>query len=367
MEKKNLMKYFRLEKHQDLFDKAIRPKSCGGGDEFKFLALKGDFILKISLLDILSRKYKTQNTGELTQLSSQFHNEQTLVSLSEDLGIGNLMKPLDSNSVIKNNDKKEVIEALLEATNQANNLNICKKIVKKIYKKAEELGTLDFDAISNLQIYCVQNGYPKPEYSDPIKIGGGDHNPIFQCTLTILLDRELTFTSDKCTSKPAARKNVALKACQKLNLNHGDLSLNLIQKTESEVMLSAKQSLTQECLQFKQLGAFEAVMNLARNTQQTLIDYVKDKYIQNPFQMLLKVSARLENVSGNIWSASIKNEENTSNFELIILQMNLHGEESFEIDFAESKNKAKKAVAEKFIKNSKFFNWIEANYPDFKI
>lgn len=367
MEKKNLMRYFRLEKHQDLFDKAIRPKSCGGGDEFKFLALKGDFILKISLLDIMSEKYKTRNTGELTKLSSQFHNERTLVSLCEDLGISNLMIPLDSNYVIENEDRKEVIEALLEATNQANNLDICKKIVQKLYKKAEELGILDFDAKSILQIYCQKNGYSIPEYSDPIQIGGGDHNPIYQCTLTILLDKQLILTSDKCNNKSAAKKNVALKACQKLNLYQGDLSQNLIQKTKEEVTLLAKQSLTEEILQFKQLGVFEATMNLTKNTGQSLIDYVNEKFKENPFQMLVLASARLNDISGNIWSASLEYEQNISNNELILLHINLKGKDFFEIGYSESKTKAKKTVAEKFIKNSKFFKWIETNYSEYKI
>ena len=142
----------------------------------------------------------------------------------------------------------------------------------------------------------------------------------------------------------------------------------ITQRTNEEMLLSVKQSIKNEILEFRENGAFEATMKLGKNTQQPLIDYVKEKYHQEPFEMLIKVNARLgEDVRGNIWSTSLEMESGTKNQELIILHMDLLGENYFEIASADSKRKAKRAVAEKFVNNSMFFTWIKKNYPDYKI
>ena len=364
MKKEELIRFFKLDKYDELFLKAIQPKSCGGDDEFKFLALKGDYILKACLLDILHRTYMTQNTGNLTALGSKFHNERTLATLSDYFGITSLMKPIDINYTIDKNDKKEVIEALLEASNQTNNLVVSKEIVEKLYLKAEELEILDFDVISKLQTFCQQNGFPIPEYSDPVQISGSDHNPIFQCEVVVKLEEEYTFLSEPSKSKDDARRSAALKASKKLNIVCENFT---IITDEIEETLSAKKSLDSELLQFKQLGAFDAEMKLSKNTNQLLLDYIKEKYNDDPFEMLIKVSARLDDLSGNLWSASIVNNLENDIYELILLYLNLHGKDYFEIGIAESKNKAKKDAAIKIIERSKFFAWIEENYPKFTV
>jgi len=365
LKKEELIKFFKLDKHDELFYKAIRPKSCGGDDEFKFLALKGDFILKACLLDFLHRRFRTQNTGYLTNLSSKFHNERTLATLSDYFGISFFMKPIDLNYTIEKNVKKEVIEALLEASSQANNLNVCKEIVEKLYLKAEELEILDIDVISKLQIYCQKNGFPLPEYSDPVQISGSDNNPIFQCEVVVKLDEEHSFLSEKSKSTNDARRSAAFKACKKLNLV-GKNSTIVAGEIEEET-LSAKKSLDSELIHFKQLGAFDAEMKLSKNTSQPLIDYTKEKYEKNPFEMLIKVSARLDNLSGNLWSASIVDNLEENIYEFILLYLNLQGKDYFEIGIGESKNKAKKDAAIKIIEKSKFVGWIEENYPNFTI
>ena len=47
MQDLNLQNYFQLENHDLHFKHAITPKSCGGGEEFKLLALLGDRLLNL--------------------------------------------------------------------------------------------------------------------------------------------------------------------------------------------------------------------------------------------------------------------------------------------------------------------------------
>ena len=50
LDKKDLKKFFNLQSKDKIFKDAVTPKSCGGGDGFKYLALLGDFILNLTLL-----------------------------------------------------------------------------------------------------------------------------------------------------------------------------------------------------------------------------------------------------------------------------------------------------------------------------
>ena len=81
MEIKNKIKeFFNLEENQEFFQFAITPKSCGGGDEFKLLALLGDRVLNLELYEILTNEGIT-NSGSLTQqLNNYIHNEEKTIN-----------------------------------------------------------------------------------------------------------------------------------------------------------------------------------------------------------------------------------------------------------------------------------------------
>lgn len=54
MDVSKLKQFFTLENNDDLFNQAVTPKSCGGGEEFKLLALFGDRVLNLELFEIIS-------------------------------------------------------------------------------------------------------------------------------------------------------------------------------------------------------------------------------------------------------------------------------------------------------------------------
>jgi dsRNA-specific ribonuclease len=92
--RKELIDFFKLENDHKLFELAIKSTSCSENEEFKFMALLGDSLLKLCLFEILSDKLDTKDTGKLTKQNIKFHNKKTLDELSRNLGITNLMIPI---------------------------------------------------------------------------------------------------------------------------------------------------------------------------------------------------------------------------------------------------------------------------------
>ena len=101
-----IRKFFKLEEEQDLFGKAIKPPSCGGGKEFKHLASRGDKVLDQAFDEIMIEK-GIIDTGIITRHRGEFHNEETLSSLGYYLGIDSIMNPSVVNQTIQENYVKE--------------------------------------------------------------------------------------------------------------------------------------------------------------------------------------------------------------------------------------------------------------------
>ena len=112
-------------------------------------------------------------------------------------------------------------------------------------------------------------------------------------------------------------------------------------------------------LKITSLGQSDQI-NLSSDPNESLYDWAKRKASKDPFRMVILLALRIDNLSGASWHASIPNGE------LIFSYNNFDGKEHYEIGFGNSKTKAKKDVAGKFIKNSKLFDWLEANNKDTK-
>ena len=67
------MDFFLLTEEQRIFSQAIFPKSQGGDEDFKLLALYGDRILNLVLLDIITDK-GIKNSGQITQIIQSFQD-----------------------------------------------------------------------------------------------------------------------------------------------------------------------------------------------------------------------------------------------------------------------------------------------------
>ena len=176
--KDQLMQFFHLTENKSLFMTAIHPKSCGGGKDFKFLALFGDNVLNLSLLEIVSRD-KTRATGELTEAIHAFHNKKTLIQLAQYLKIPTVMVGEFTKECFTNNDLKESVEALLGATYQIHGLETCKQVIINMVQISQEKKFFNPNPIGFLQILFQKKDLLLPEYHTT-RVGEPDHQSKFQ-------------------------------------------------------------------------------------------------------------------------------------------------------------------------------------------
>ncbi|MHA1944906.1 MAG: putative dsRNA-binding protein [Candidatus Hodarchaeales archaeon] len=208
--KTELMDYFILSDNEQTFTLAIQPKSCGGGDAFKFLALYGDRVLNLTLLDIISDK-GINNSSQITELIQSFHNEKTLAKIAGELKIDQLMKESFEKEKITQNDLKESIEALLGGIYKAKGLSSSKNVVMKLLHLSNKYSYFISNPKGQLQNLFQKKNIKLPEYLTK-RTGGPDHLQEFQCNLKVEFEGKKYDIKSKIThNKQEAEKESAMK------------------------------------------------------------------------------------------------------------------------------------------------------------
>ena len=181
MDKHNLKDVFFFEENEDLYKNAITPKSCGGGDKFKYLALLGDFVLNLTLFDYFSKK-GIKNSGELTKRIQSIHNEWTFCQLGEFLEITDEMNPTDPNHEITDNELKESVEALIGANNKIHQSSGSELIVEKLIEIIEKYDFYDSNPIGKLLEFFQEKGRTLT-FPDSIRISKANEPTLYRCTI----------------------------------------------------------------------------------------------------------------------------------------------------------------------------------------
>jgi dsRNA-specific ribonuclease len=187
MNRAEIQKFFLLENDPQLFETALRPPSCGGGAEFEQLALYGDQVINIHLYKYLISK-GLERKGDITPCKTTIHHWTVIKAFADDLGIPDILTPLDSTYHPKDKDLAETVEALIGAAFQVNGLENCYPIIfmfakfaQKIQKTSQKQG--EFDTSKNYKGKLFElfqkKGLNLPDI-DVTRIGGADHSPYFQ-------------------------------------------------------------------------------------------------------------------------------------------------------------------------------------------
>lgn len=129
---------------------------------------------------------------------------------------------------------------------------------------------------------------------------------------------------------------------------------------EKKLVKITTQSLTQKDIVFSKPegpGYYSnGEMKLSTGTGETLIEWVQKKTRKNPFGMLMMLSARLDDVSGAAWHASLESDE------LVLLNVEIGGQAYFEVGSGSSRTKARKNAGTKIMESARLYNWIESNH-----
>ena len=365
MDVSKLKEFFILENNEDLFNQGITPKSCGGGEEFKLLALLGDRVLNLELFEILSSE-GIKDSGTITiRINNYFHNEDILTEVGRILHIEKFMKPMDFNHKITKDELKESVEALIGANFKAHGYGIHKEVIKKLYKIIQEIEKNLQKQKQNQLFYenpkgkllelFQERGLILPLF-DTKRVGGTDNLPEFKCKLSGNFNKkEIVIEGDSSNNKKEAEKDAAVKFLMELE---GYSEFKSVSK-DKEIIIqpNPKPSIDQKEIIFsKRVEDFRPdQINLSSGTE-TLHEWAKRKSVKKPFSMLTLLAYREEKVTGSSWNTSLPYGK------LILSKTTLDGKDYFEVGFAESFTKAKKEAARKLIKNSDLFEWLKNNY-----
>lgn len=362
----DLFNFFNLSQDSIFFNQAITPKSCGGGPEFKNLALLGDKILDFMMV-VIYREKEILDTGKFTKDKEKIHQKDVLANLAKKFNIGSYMQPIDVNYLPSDNDLKESIEALIGACYLTNGIESCKHVIQKILDIIKEKNIPQFiNYIGILQEILAKAGDEHPKY-DSNRIGGEDHLPLWQCRISGSFDGEpFENLSEEFNQIPLAEQDAAKKVLSTFGLTD-DISLkNRVVISESNQRVTASQSIYDREIIFskgdKKTASKSGVIQASSETGEILVDWVIRKAKKNPFGMLLLLSGRIENISGSSWNTEIKTPKQT--LQLVLLTLELNGVHFFELSANTSKSQARKAVARKIIENSQLYAFLEENYPD---
>ncbi len=360
MKREDIVKYFKLENNEDLFEIAIKPPSCGGGSEFDNLALEGDRVLDQAFESILN-SMEILTKGDKARYRASFHNSITLSNIGRTLGFDRMLSPLDSTYVIQIKDLKEMVEALLGASFRINGLDSCISIVKNIFDLALKHNLLieNFKGLL-LQFNDQQSNFTDIVIHDPVRVGGEDHALLFKATISGKFKGiKYEIESSEKRTKGGAEQDAARKY---LELEFGSLQGSIsLPETEQPVKVqkSVVQSLSvREILFSKTDLQLKDKIELDTVKGELLTEYFWRKAKKNPYGALMLLNAHLPEIKGAAWYATIDCRE------LCLYNIEIDGESYFEIGLGLSKSKARKQAAQKIINSSQLAFWLQKNHEN---
>jgi len=350
MDKNELLTFFKLEGHADLFEQATKPKSCGGGDEFKKLALHGDTTINRAIMDIYSH---IKNTGRQTKLRTTFHSARTLVKIGRKLGLDQIISSYNMNHTATKNEIKEAVEALLGASYQINGYDFCKELVELMLEMAKEFELLDSNPKGQLLELFQKHQNELPLFKTE-RVGGTDHKPLWQCKVSGVYDKKsYQLISEIYTNTKDAEQDAALKFLHELGIKTKSVFLEPF-KESFTLIKEIKQALTdEEIIFYKPTNLFdegEISINIPKKT--SIKKWAEKQYEKNPYYFLVQLCAIFDEIRGTAWSALIDVGS------LVMLNLEIEGSNYFEIGFGSSKKQARKDVAIKIVNSSQLFTWL---------
>ncbi|HJH31618.1 MAG TPA: hypothetical protein C5S50_05455 [Methanosarcinaceae archaeon] len=380
MTRAEIQEFFLLENDTKLFETAIRPRSCGGGAKFEQLALFGDQVINIHLYNyLISRGW--ESSGDITKCKTTIHTEPVIKAFADDLGISDILTPLDSTHNPKDRDLAETVEALIGAAFEVNGLKKCFPIIRsfvifaiKEQKKLRKYG--EFDKSQNyksvlLELFQKANSDTSDKQSsaydfEPNLIGGTDDAPIFQFEGYITFNGiRHEISTNSWSKKILVEQEASYRALCLITGNNEDYSKfdptmdNMVASQEKTVHPTS--SIDNEELIFRKPVSNNESMEVKQNTGELLVDWVNRKAKKNVFGMLILLSARLDTVSGASWTC----DTSSGVFALINLQI---GEEIFfAMGLGTSKTKAREAAGEDMLMKVDLIGWLEKHYPNYTI
>ena len=192
-----------------------------GGENYERLEFLGDSVLKLTMSDILYKKYPDYEEGRMTKIRGILVADAMLAKLGKEINLNDLIIVGKSEKKDHGQDKESVIACVMEAIFGAIylscGLNRAMDFIKYIFgNKIEEIDNhLDtYNAKAVLQEYTQGLNKDLPEYK-LVSEEGKAHNKTFY--YEIIYHNEILAKGSGKTKRDA-QQDAAKSACEKLNI-----------------------------------------------------------------------------------------------------------------------------------------------------
>ncbi|MBP1908555.1 ribonuclease III domain-containing protein [Methanolobus bombayensis] len=366
--KSELQKFFLLENDQDLFEKALRPRSCGGNAEFEQLALYGDSVINMHLYNyFIDRGWMLK--GQINGYKETIHKESVIKVFAEEfLGIQAFMHPLDRTYSPEERDLAESFEALLGAAFKENGLDACKPIVYRF---------IDFTLEEQKKLQEQDVFDPSQNYKGKLlELFQAEHleKPVIEPKEELLPNGRKAYQFignicfkgvpyEVCTSQYSETKKaeqeasyIALCRISRENPEYGRFDPALDTQLVEEVSIKPKASLDCEELVFYRMHS-ETKKEVSTGNGELLVDWANRKAKKDALRMLILLSGRLTDVSTTCWLC-----ETIEGGLLCLINLRLGDEMYFAFGTGSSNTQAKKNAGKNMMVQSNVIHWIEEHY-----
>lgn len=371
MNRDEIQKFFLLENAPKLFETALCPRSCGGTAEFEQLALYGDRVLDIHLFDYLIESKSLQLNGEITQLKGTIHNQYPIKVFADDLGIPDILPPLHHPA---DSDWKEIVEALIGAAFKINGLERCSSIVKTFIDSTQkrqailqELGEFDMSLDYISELNNLPNDVKSKLNTDShLNTRGLDHLKEYQYDVDIIFNEiPHRITTGIWSKIDLARKEAAYHILGIINGNDTKSTKNNMPASQEKTVYPTV-SIDDDELIFCKPAPGNKSIEVSQNTGKSLVEYVDSKVKKDVFKILVLLNARFDTVSGASWICKFSSGVLAPSV-LALINLQLGEKNYFALGFGTSNSQARKAAGEDLLMKVNLIEWLEKNYPDYKI
>lgn len=185
------------------------------------LEFLGDAVLKIAISSYLYKKFPNYNEGELSQIRSSVVSDSTLDKIARTINLPEYLTLGQAEENNKGRDRSSTIacafEALLGAIYLEDGLNQVLKLIDNLFENIisevnEDDAKNNYKALLQEYFQSISNNVPQYVLT---KQEGPPHNRKFY--VDVFFEYEF-LASGKGSTKKAAQKEAAQKACEKLGL-----------------------------------------------------------------------------------------------------------------------------------------------------
>ncbi|MDD4519815.1 MAG: ribonuclease III [Alphaproteobacteria bacterium] len=172
-------------KEESLIERALTlayGKKSGAYERLEFL---GDRVLGLTIAELLFKKFKKEDEGDLAKRFTALVKEGALAFVAKELSLGQFL--ITNEEELRQNDSvlSDVTEAIMAVIFLESGFETVHDIIERLWKDSiEKYEKPPQDAKTTLQEYAQKKKLPLPTYKT-LEKRGSDHEPVFVMSVSV--------------------------------------------------------------------------------------------------------------------------------------------------------------------------------------